>query len=251
MKEVQIPYRLQGVEINDKHIEIIVRQMMKKVKIDEAGDSRFLPGTMVDIFEYNRTNKQLVDEGKEPAEGKQVILGITKASLATNSFLSAASFQETTKVLTEAAINGKVDPLIGLKENVIIGKLIPAGTGMKRYRNVRLNTDEEIERKKAETLAGQDAGEDESTGADAGFDDMTGEVFEEFNDDTSEEIITEDEFEENEFADDETADEFADDDISGDGSAEDEAADEMITDEEDPESEVTDGEISDASGEDE
>ena len=145
MKEVQRVYRLQGVEINDKHIEVIVRQMLKKIKIDEAGDSKFLPGTQVNVTEFNRVNKELMAEGKEPASGKRIILGITKASLATNSFLSAASFQETTKVLTEAAINGKVDPLIGLKENVIIGKLIPAGTGMKRYRNVKLNTDEEFE----------------------------------------------------------------------------------------------------------
>ena len=154
MKEVQRVYRLQGVEINDKHIEVIVRQMLKKIRIDEAGDSSFLPGTTVNVTEFNKVNKQLVAEGKEPAVGKQIILGITKASLATNSFLSAASFQETTKVLTEAAINGKVDPLIGLKENVIIGKLIPAGTGMKRYRNVKLNTDAAIEsRLKAEAEA--------------------------------------------------------------------------------------------------
>ncbi len=149
MKEVQRVYRLQGVEINDKHIEVIVRQMLKKVKIDEAGDSDFLVGTTVNLIEFNKVNKKLVAEGKTPAEGKQIILGITKASLATNSFLSAASFQETTKVLTEAAINGKVDPLIGLKENVIIGKLIPAGTGMKRYRNVHLNTDDMILEAKA------------------------------------------------------------------------------------------------------
>ncbi len=141
LQEVQRVYRLQGVEINDKHIEMIVRQMLKKIRIEDNGDSEFLPGTLVDILEYEDMNEQLVEEGKAPADGKQVLLGITKASLATNSFLSAASFQETTKVLTEAAIKGKVDPLIGLKENVIIGKLIPAGTGMKRYRDVRLNTD--------------------------------------------------------------------------------------------------------------
>ena len=140
IQEVQRVYRLQGVEINDKHIEVIVRQMLKKVRIENNGDSEFLPGTLVDILEYEDENERLTEEGKEPAEGKQVMLGITKASLATNSFLSAASFQETTKVLTEAAIKGKVDPLIGLKENVIIGKLIPAGTGMKRYRNVKLDT---------------------------------------------------------------------------------------------------------------
>ena len=148
MKEVQRVYRLQGVEINDKHIEIIVRQMLKKIRIEEVGDSNFLPGITVNVTEFEKVNKQLIAEGKEPAVGKHIILGITKASLATNSFLSAASFQETTKVLTDAAINGKVDPLIGLKENVIIGKLIPAGTGMKRYRNVKLNTDLMIEEKR-------------------------------------------------------------------------------------------------------
>ena len=141
LQEVQRVYRLQGVEINDKHVEVIVRQMLKKIRIENNGDSDFLPGTMVDFLEYEEENEKLAAEGKEPAEGKQVLLGITKASLATNSFLSAASFQETTKVLTEAAIKGKIDPLIGLKENVIIGKLIPAGTGMKRYRSIRLDSD--------------------------------------------------------------------------------------------------------------
>ena len=141
LQEVQRVYRLQGVEINDKHVEVIVRQMLKKVRIEENGDTEFLPGVMVDILDYEDTNERMIAEGKEPAVGKQVMLGITKASLATNSFLSAASFQETTKVLTEAAIKGKVDPLIGLKENVIIGKLIPAGTGMKQYRNVKLDSD--------------------------------------------------------------------------------------------------------------
>jgi len=145
LQEVQRVYRLQGVEINDKHIEMIVRQMLKKIRVEDNGDSDFLPGTLVDILEFEDMNEKLVEEGKTPAEGKQVLLGITKASLATNSFLSAASFQETTKVLTEAAIKGKIDPLIGLKENVIIGKLIPAGTGMKRYRDVKLNTDMEEE----------------------------------------------------------------------------------------------------------
>ena len=140
LQEVQRVYRLQGVEINDKHIEVIVRQMLKKIRIEDNGDTEFLPGTLVDFLEYEDVNEQMEKEGKQPADGKQVMLGITKASLATNSFLSAASFQETTKVLTEAAIKGKVDPLIGLKENVIIGKLIPAGTGMKRYRDVRLNS---------------------------------------------------------------------------------------------------------------
>ena len=141
IQEVQRVYRLQGVEINDKHVEMIVRQMLKKIKIEESGDSDVLPGVSMDVLDYNEMNERLIAEGKEPAEGKQVMLGITKASLATDSFLSAASFQETTKVLTEAAINGKVDNLIGLKENVIIGKLIPAGTGMKRYRSVKLDTD--------------------------------------------------------------------------------------------------------------
>lgn len=141
LREVQRVYRLQGVEINDKHVEMIVRQMLKKVRIEESGDSDLLPGVSVDVLDFNEMNEKLIAEGKEPAEGKQVMLGITKASLATDSFLSAASFQETTKVLTEAAINGKVDHLIGLKENVIIGKLIPAGTGMKQYRAVKLNTD--------------------------------------------------------------------------------------------------------------
>ena len=141
LREVQRVYRLQGVEINDKHIEVIVRQMLKKVRIENNGDSDFLPGTMVDTLEYEDTVEALAAEGKEVPEGKQIILGITKASLATNSFLSAASFQETTKVLTDAAIKGKIDPLIGLKENVILGKLIPAGTGMKRYRNISLHSD--------------------------------------------------------------------------------------------------------------
>ncbi len=145
LREVQRVYRLQGVDIADKHIEVIVRQMLKKIRIENNGDTEFLPGTLVDVLDYEDINAQCVAEGKEPSEGKQVILGITKAALATNSFLSAASFQETTKVLTEAAIKGKVDPLIGLKENVIIGKLIPAGTGMKRYRNVKLSTDENFE----------------------------------------------------------------------------------------------------------
>ena len=141
LREVQRVYRLQGVEINDKHIEVIVHQMLQKVRVETNGDSEMLPGVLVDALDFEDTNEKLVEEGKEPAEGKQVLLGITKASLATNSFLSAASFQETTKVLTEAAIKGKVDPLIGMKENVIIGKLIPAGTGMKRYRNIKLDSD--------------------------------------------------------------------------------------------------------------
>ncbi len=141
IREVQRVYRIQGVEINDKHIEMIVRQMLKKVRIEESGDTDYLPGTQVDRLEIDEINENLISEGKEPALTKDIILGITKASLATNSFLSAASFQETTKVLTDAAIKGKVDPLIGLKENVLIGKLIPAGTGMRRYRSTKLSTD--------------------------------------------------------------------------------------------------------------
>ena len=141
IREVQKVYRVQGVEINDKHIELIVRQMLKKIIVDSAGDSEFLPGSQVDTIEFTEVNEKLEEEGKQIATGTPIILGITKASLATNSFLSAASFQETTKVLTDAAINGKVDPLIGLKENVIIGKLIPAGTGMPRYQHIKLDTD--------------------------------------------------------------------------------------------------------------
>ena len=156
IQEVQRVYRLQGVEINDKHIEVIVRQMLKKIRIEERGDTEFLPGTMVDVLEFNEVNEQMEAEGKEAATGEQIMLGITKASLATESFLSAASFQETTKVLTEAAIKGKVDHLIGLKENVIIGKHIPAGTGMKKYRDVQLNTELEAE-EEAEELDESDA----------------------------------------------------------------------------------------------
>ena len=161
IREVQKVYRIQGVEINDKHIELIVRQMLKKIIVDEPGDSSFLPGSQVDTIDFTEVNEKLVEEGKTPATGTPIILGITKASLATNSFMSAASFQETTKVLTDAAINGKIDPLIGLKENVIIGKLIPAGTGMKRYAEVELDTgieyveepEEEIQDENDEALA--------------------------------------------------------------------------------------------------
>ena len=155
IQEVQRVYRLQGVEINDKHIEVIVRQMLKKVRIENNGDTNFLPGALVDSLEFDDENKALEEQGLQTAEGKQVMLGITKASLATNSFLSAASFQETTKVLTEAAIKGKVDPLIGLKENVIIGKLIPAGTGMKRYRSVKLDTDVQEEYMMSDDMYGE------------------------------------------------------------------------------------------------
>ena len=186
IREVQRVYRLQGVEINDKHVEMIVRQMLKKIRVEESGDSEVLPGTSMDVLDFNEMNEKLIAEGKKPAEGKQVMLGITKASLATDSFLSAASFQETTKVLTEAAINGKVDHLIGLKENVIIGKLIPAGTGMKRYRDIHLGTDAEFEAQQAEAMAQlqpeEDApieeaeeiilNEDDTQEAEENFDDM-------------------------------------------------------------------------------
>ena len=152
IKEVQRVYRLQGVDINDKHIEVIVRQMLNKVKIEEAGDTNLLPGSLETVFKYEEENARIIAEGGEPAEGKPVLLGITKASLATESFLSAASFQETTRVLTEAAIKGKEDHLIGLKENVIIGKLIPAGTGLKRYKNIALNTEDEIAHETTEIM---------------------------------------------------------------------------------------------------
>ena len=156
LREVQKVYRIQGVDINDKHIELIVRQMLKKIVVDEAGDSKFLPGSQVDTIEFQEVNERLEEEGKTPATGTPIILGITKASLASTSFMSAASFQETTKVLTDAAINGKIDPLIGLKENVIIGKLIPAGTGMKRYQDIKISsTDNYIEEDEDES------GEDE------------------------------------------------------------------------------------------
>jgi DNA-directed RNA polymerase subunit beta' len=139
LQEVQRVYRNQGVEINDKHIEVMIKQMLRKIRIIDAGDTSLLPGAFADIHEYEAANKEAILSGKEPAVAKPVLLGITKASLETDSFLSAASFQETTRVLTDAAIKGKVDKLLGLKENVIIGKLIPAGTGMNRYRNVKLS----------------------------------------------------------------------------------------------------------------
>ncbi|NTW05816.1 MAG: DNA-directed RNA polymerase subunit beta', partial [Peptococcaceae bacterium] len=138
LQEVQRVYRLQGVDIDDKHIEVMIRQMLRKVKIEEQGDTDLLPGGLIDVFSLKKENDRIIDEGGEPASGKQVLLGITKASLATDSFLSAASFQETTRVLTEAAIKGKTDSLLGLKENVIIGKLVPAGTGMSRYSNIEV-----------------------------------------------------------------------------------------------------------------
>ncbi len=184
IQEVQRVYRLQGVEINDKHIEVIVRQMLKKVRIENSGDTEFLPGKLIDALEFEDVNEKLSSEGLEPAEGKQVMLGITKASLATNSFLSAASFQETTKVLTEAAINGKVDPLIGLKENVIIGKLIPAGTGMKRYRSVKLDTDME-----EEIMLSEDTENDNFDNyhySESTMDDVDGAEADDFDDDDAE-----------------------------------------------------------------
>jgi DNA-directed RNA polymerase subunit beta' len=143
LQEVQRVYRNQGVEINDKHIEVMIRQMLRKIRIVDAGNTTLLPGAFVDIHEYESANKTALFAGEEPAVAKPVLLGITKASLETDSFLSAASFQETTRVLTDAAIKGKVDQLLGLKENVIIGKLIPAGTGMARYRNIRLTNPNE------------------------------------------------------------------------------------------------------------
>ena len=188
LREVQRVYRLQGVDISDKHIEVIVRQMLKKVRIENNGDADFLPGTLVDVLDYEDMNEQLLAEGKEPAEGKQVMLGITKAALATNSFLSAASFQETTKVLTEAAIKGKVDPLIGLKENVIIGKLIPAGTGMKRYRNTILNTDFKPEEEQEDEILTDE--EMDMLSEDADFED---EVLFETEDEAEDMIALEDE----------------------------------------------------------
>ena len=142
VQEVQKVYRNQGVDINDKHIEIIGRQMLKKVRVEDNGETAMFAGSLIDMYEFEEENKKAEEEGKRPATGKRVLLGITKASLATESFLSAASFQETTRVLTEAAIKGKVDDLIGLKENVIIGKLIPAGTGMNLYKNTRISTEE-------------------------------------------------------------------------------------------------------------
>jgi hypothetical protein len=138
VQEVQKVYRSQGVDINDKHIEVIVRAMLRKVKIVEGGDTQLLPGQLIEAAQFHEANERVRAEGREPATANPVLLGVTKASLATESFLSAASFQETTRVLTDAAIKGKYDPLLGLKENVIIGKLIPAGTGMSRYRNVEI-----------------------------------------------------------------------------------------------------------------
>ncbi|MDE6420973.1 MAG: DNA-directed RNA polymerase subunit beta', partial [Lachnospiraceae bacterium] len=221
LREVQRVYRLQGVDIADKHIEVIVRQMLKKIRIENNGDTDFLPGTLVDVLEYEDMNAKYIAEGKEPSEGKQVILGITKAALATNSFLSAASFQETTKVLTEAAIKGKVDPLIGLKENVIIGKLIPAGTGMKRYRDVRLSTD-------AKFAYNQSLMEQEVSFADSSEEQNAAFDAEEPDDDfADDELLEEDE----ELMDDEELsvdDDFADEELSVDDDYTLEAADDFV-----------------------
>ena len=163
--EVQKVYRNQGVDINDKHVEVIGRQMLKKVRVEDNGDTDMFPGSLIDMYEFEDKNKEVVAEGKRPATGKRALLGITKASLATDSFLSAASFQETTRVLTEAAIKGKEDHLIGLKENVIIGKLIPAGTGMKRYQDVKIKVDGEDEEtiaKKEYSMKDDDSSEQEA-----------------------------------------------------------------------------------------
>ena len=188
LREVQRVYRLQGVEISDKHIEVLVRQMLKKIRIEENGDTDFLPGTLVDVLEFEEVNEKLEKEGKTPAEGKQIMLGITKASLATESFLSAASFQETTKVLTEAAIKGKVDHLVGLKENVIIGKLIPAGTGLKRYRDIQLDTGmpEEIPAESEETAEALPQDEELLT-----MDDADEEILDDVDEDPTEDTTEE------------------------------------------------------------
>ena len=208
LREVQRVYRLQGVDICDKHIEVIVRQMLKKIRIEESGDTEYLPGTMVDVLDYEDLNEELIAAGKKPAEGKQVMLGITKAALATNSFLSAASFQETTKVLTEAAIKGKADPLIGLKENVIIGKLIPAGTGMKRYRDVKLNTDAMIAAEEAERAAR--AEEEARLAAEATAAEKKSKEDDELLEETTDEDVTDEELPEEEAILDEDIDEALD-----------------------------------------
>ena len=143
--QVQKVYRNQCVDINDKHIEVITKEMLNKVRVEDPGDTGLYTASLVDMFEFEEVNNKAIEEGKKPAKGKRVLLGITKAALATDSFLSAASFQETTRVLTDAAIKGKTDGLLGLKENVIIGKLIPAGTGMQRYQNIHISTEKELE----------------------------------------------------------------------------------------------------------
>jgi DNA-directed RNA polymerase subunit beta' len=162
LQEVQWVYRMQGVDINDKHIEVIIRQMLKKVKVTDPGDSDLLPGGLVDSFYFDEINERVKEEGGEPARARPMLLGITKASLATDSFLSAASFQETTRVLTDAALKGKQDDLLGLKENVIIGKLIPAGTGMSRYRNVRVEAPGELEERAGEALPPEEEPKDKA-----------------------------------------------------------------------------------------
>ena len=161
IREVQKVYRLQGVDIDDKHIEIIIRQMMSKIKVEESGDSGFLSGSVVDARDFKMTNEQLIKEGKTPATGTHSLMGITKASLATESFLSAASFQETTRVLTETSIKGKVDHLIGLKENVIIGKLIPAGTGIAKYDRIEVDYDGKAEDDMIEAEKAQESNDSE------------------------------------------------------------------------------------------
>ena len=150
VKEVQATYRTNGVEINDKHVEVIVRQMLRKVRIEDAGDTDMLPGEVVDIFKFEEANNKALEEDGVPATAKRILLGITKASLATDSFLSAASFQETSRVLTEAAIKNKRDPLYGLKENVIIGKMISAGTGLAQYREMELVPKQETDEDNAD-----------------------------------------------------------------------------------------------------
>jgi DNA-directed RNA polymerase subunit beta' len=168
VNEIQEVYRLQGVNINDKHIEVIVRQMMRWVKVEEVGDTDFLVGEQVDRFRFQGENRRVVEANDEPATGRPLLLGITKASLSTDSFISAASFQETTRVLTEAAINGAVDNLRGLKENVIMGRLIPAGTGFSEYRRAGL-TEEVVEhRRPADILAGMAEAAAEADARDAG-----------------------------------------------------------------------------------
>ncbi len=162
LQEVQWVYRMQGVDINDKHIEVIIRQMLKKVKVEDPGDTDLLPGGIIDSFLFEEINEKIKEEGGRPAQARPLLLGITKASLATDSFLSAASFQETTRVLTDAAIKGKRDDLLGLKENVIIGKLIPAGTGMSRYRNVKVRVLDEPEESRVEASDPEEEPEDKA-----------------------------------------------------------------------------------------
>nr|MCR5099773.1 DNA-directed RNA polymerase subunit beta' [Butyrivibrio sp.] len=205
LREVQKVYRSQGVEINDKHIEIIVRQMLKKTRIEDAGDSEYLPGTLADVLDIDEVNEILAEDGLRPVVANRILLGITKPSLATNSFLSAASFQETTRVLTDAAIKGKIDPLIGLKENVLIGKLIPAGTGMKRYRAVRLDSDyaREVPEMDDEYIEDDEIVVDDSVLSNRNYDD------------SDDEFITDEDVEDDDIADDDfSAEDIVDDDES-------------------------------------